>query len=435
MAIPFGGAARDKADYSRELRTQLIEQVMPYWYDTALDRQNGGYLLADDKKGRGEALEKQLVTQSRMVWGFSHAYLHHLGDGQHDYLAAARSGYSFLTAHFLDPQTGGYFWKTDLAGKVRDDRKLLYGQAFVIYSFVEYYRASHDGEALRRAVQLYTIIQLYLHDNPNGGWFEHAGRDWQPILRPDPTLEVEIAGLKSANAHLHWMEALTELYDVTRDPNIRNSLVEALRVNMDYFYPLRPGASSLHRQLDWRPVGGAESAGLSYGHNVEFAWLMVRAQLVLGVSPAWPHFFAHLNHALKYGYDHERGGLYSRGLGDQPAYDTEKVWWVQAEMLAALTDALRVRPNPEYEKALDQLLHFILNSQIDPADGIWLWSVDADGKPRNTTKANSWKANYHDVRAMVKFIEAFPYQPPPNKPKPVVPTAPKLAAPAASPSK
>jgi hypothetical protein len=33
--------------------------------------------------------------------------------------------------------------------------------------------------------------------------------------------------------------------------------------------------------------------------------------------------------------------------------------------------------------------------------------VAADGKPRDTTKANSWKANYHDVRAMMKFIDAF----------------------------
>jgi mannobiose 2-epimerase len=154
-------------------------------------------------------------------------------------------------------------------------------------------------------------------------------------------------------------------------------------------------------------VTGRRSAGLSYGHNVEFAWLMVRAETVLGQKPSWEHFYALLDHALKYGYDDEHGGLYSRGFDDQPATDTDKVWWVQAEMLAALTDALKHQSDPRYETALDKLLHFIKTCQADPKDGIWLYSVTAEGQPKDTAKANSWKANYHDVRAMVKFVEAF----------------------------
>ena len=90
----------------------------------------------------------------------------------------------------------------------------------------------------------------------------------------------------------------------------------------------------------------ASSAGLSYGHNVEFAWLMIRAEKVLGQKPSWDHFYALLNHALKNGYDDRRGGLYYRGFDDQPATDTEKIWWVQAEMLSALTDALKHQDDP-----------------------------------------------------------------------------------------
>lgn len=84
---------------------------------------------------------------------------------------------------------------------------------------------------------------------------------------------------------------------------------------------------------------------MSYGHNVEYAWLLIRAQKVLGKPLSWDEFYAHLNHALKHGYDHERGGLFNRGADDQPATDTDKVWWVQAEMLAALTEALKNKAN------------------------------------------------------------------------------------------
>jgi len=152
---------------------------------------------------------------------------------------------------------------------------------------------------------------------------------------------------------------------------------------------------------------GPRSSGVSYGHNVEFAWLMIRAEEALGQKPSWEHFDAHLEHALKYGYDHARGGLYSRGVDDQPAADTDKVWWVQAEMLAALTDALRHKQNTSYKEALDKLLQFVVTYQADPKDGIWLDTVAADGKPKVTAKAHNWKANYHDVRAIVKFVDAF----------------------------
>jgi mannobiose 2-epimerase len=188
---------------------------------------------------------------------------------------------------------------------------------------------------------------------------------------------------------------------------VKESLEEALKFNRTHFYPENPGKSAFHRLLNWRPVDAPSSAGLSYGHNVEFAWLMIRAQQVLGQPPAWDHFYAHLDHALKYGYDHERGGLYSRGADDLPATDLDKIWWVQAEMLAALTDALKHKENPAYATALDKLLQFITAYQANPADGIWLDTVTTEGNPKNTAKAHNWKANYHDVRAIVKFVETF----------------------------
>ncbi len=400
--------AEDRAARARELKTQLVRQILPYWYDTAVDRQYGGYVLSDNgTRQSAPATEKQLVTQARMIWGFSHAHLKHLGDGTRDYLKAAEQGYRFLLDHFYDGKYGGYSWSTDLAGKPLDQRKIVYGESFVIYGLVEYYRASGDKGALDKAMELFQVLQRRAHDSKYGGWVEHFQRDWTPILDPKAQVMVEVAGCKSANTHLHLMEAFTELYDASRNPAAKKSLAESLKINMTWFYPPDPAKSAFHRQPDWKPVTAASSAGLSYGHNVEFAWLMVRAQKVLNRKPSWAHFDAHLEHALKYGYDHARGGLYSRGFDNRPATDTDKVWWVEAEMMAALTDGLLHRRNDQYGQALDQLLEFILKYQANPADGIWLDTVTAEGKPKVSAKAHNWKANYHDVRAMVKYIEAF----------------------------
>jgi mannobiose 2-epimerase len=401
-------SAKERTEYAAELKDQLVEKIMPYWYDTAIDQKYGGYLLSDDAARKAPpATEKQLVTQSRMIWGFSHAHLKGLKDGKRDYLKAAAQGYRFLLEHFLDRQNGGYFWATDVPGKPVDQRKLVYGESFVIYGLVEYYRASGDKAALGHAMELYHVLQKRAHDPKYGGWVEHFQRDWTPIVDPGAQVIVEVSGRKSANTHLHLMEALTELYDATRDRAVRKSLEEALRINCTYFYPEEAGKAAFHRHFDWQPATERSSAGLSYGHNVEFAWLMIRAEQVLGRKPSWAHFDAELDHALKYGYDHVRGGLYSRGFDDQPATDTDKVWWVEAEMMAALTVGLKHQENPAYSEALDRLLPFILTYQANPSDGIWLDTVTAEGRPKVTAKAHNWKANYHDVRAMLMFIEAF----------------------------
>ncbi len=401
-------SAKELSEYARDMRAELVAKVLPYWFDTAQDKEHGGYLLADDAaKGRSMPREKQLVSQSRMVWGFAHAHLNGFSTAQRNYLKAAEQGYHFLLDHFLDKEHGGCYWKTDLAGQVTDPRKIVYGESFVIYALVEYHRASGLAEPLRRAMALYQNLQQHAHDAKNGGWVEHFERDWTPLPLRAPNAEVEIAGLKSANTHLHLMEALTELFAASHDATVKKSLAEAVRLNTTYFYPKDPGQSAFHREPDWKPVTDPRSAGLSYGHNVEFAWLLIHAQQVLGQRPSWGHFTAHIEHALQYGYDYEHGGLYYMGSDNQPATRTDKEWWVEAEMMAALTEGIKHQANPTYASALEKLIQFVWKFQVNPADGIWLSTVTADGKPKSTSKANAWKANYHDVRAMVKFIEAF----------------------------
>jgi mannose/cellobiose epimerase-like protein (N-acyl-D-glucosamine 2-epimerase family) len=71
-----------------------------------------------------------------------------------------------------------------------------------------------------------------------------------------------------------------------------------------------------------------------------------------------------------YGYDHERGGLYDSGEDNKPASCKDKIWWSQAEMLAALTEVLMQAPNATYETVLKRLLGFVANHMADPSDGV-----------------------------------------------------------------
>ena len=392
-------------------RRQLAERVMPYWYDITLDREDGGYRLP-----QGDVAERPLVSQARLIWGFSHAWRHGIRDPQRDYLAAAEHGYQFLMSRLHDPQHGGFYWLFS-RGRVVDERKLLDGQAFVIAALVEYYRASGDAAALRQAADLFRTVAVKARDAEHGGWHEHFERDWRPILDPEANLPVGMAGMKSGNALLHWIEALTALHLVSREGGgeilgetevgVEAALAEALDRALQDFFPEAPGRAYPYRQADWQRPLGPRFKEISYGHNLEFAWRMLDAQAALGRAPLWSRFDALLDHALEHGFDHERGGAYALGFGDRPALVTEKIWWVQAEMLAALTTGIRHSPAPERVDALAQLLQFLTAHQIDPRDGMWFDAVKADGSPWRPAKAHRGKVNDHDRRAMVRFIETF----------------------------
>ncbi len=341
--------------------------------------------------------EKQLVAHARLVWMFSLA--HRKGyDTAGEYLTAAGHGYRFLLEHFFDHEQGGFCWATDRAGLPVNDAKILYGQAFVVYGFVEYARAGGDAEAMRHALDVHHVVDERLHDAEYGGWREHAAADWSPLPAGDVRAGIDVIDRKSGNTNVHWMEALAELYEETGDDDVRRSLVEVLDLSRRHLFTVDPEQTHAYCFADWAPDTAIANAW-SYGHNVEFAWLMIRAERALGIDLSWVQFFRYIDHALQRGFDHRRGGVYGSSTVDAPVNNTDKVGWVQAEMVAALTDALTQREEPRYATALAQLLTFVERHQVDRADGVWLHAVSKTGRRRTPRKSGASRVGYHEVRA------------------------------------
>jgi mannobiose 2-epimerase len=153
---------------------------------------------------------------------------------------------------------------------------------------------------------------------------------------------------------------------------------------------------------------------VSYGHGVEMAWLVHRALDTLGDGPSSrpPQLLALIDHALRFGFDRERGGLaqYGPPTGSvrRAVYlSRERLtrrWWEQAELLVATLAAYQWTREPRYLAAFAGQFEWVWNHQIDHEGGEW-WVATAwpDGRPLEFHKGDAWKGSYHSARALMEI--------------------------------
>ena len=145
----------------------------------------------------------------------------------------------------------------------------------------------------------------------------------------------------------------------------------------------------------------------SYGHNVEFAWLLTHALKTMGkpIDQYTDVLKASYNNAVQYGIDETYGGVYVEGSHDGRVYDQEKEFWQQAELLIGMLEASLTFGMEKYWPVYENIHRFVFEKMIHHPVGEWWPLLTRKGEPIWTHMSHSWKVNYHTVRAMVQSIE------------------------------
>ncbi len=387
-----------------------VDALAAFWRTRAIDSEHGGFRTNFDAHGRPVREDrKYLLSHARLLWTFSE-----LGPaiGDSKFLRMARIGFEYLRDHFLDRGRGGWHWMVRNDGSVLDPTKLVYGQSFAIYALAAYGRVAGSAEALALASDSLDILLARAADTRFGGFYENFRGDW--------TLAPSGGGggdRKSLDIHMHLLEALTEVVRASRDPRHELRLQEirelllARFIDEDHdcggnqyaldFTPIRPIVIDKTWIAERTPtvVGAERPDSTSYGHNLEFGWLLSRANLVLGLPASTDaelirRFAAH---ALEYGYDGQLGGVYREGPPRGPATDTDKEFWQNAEALPGFLDAYEVTGEQRFMDAFLRTWGFVHDHMIHPA-GEWRTRVTRTGKVVDGALGNHWTAAYHTVR-------------------------------------
>ena len=380
----------------------LQENILRFWLDKMVDRENGGFYGRIDGTGvLHPDAEKGAILNARILWSFSAAYR---VLGNPEYLEAATRAKEYFIAHFIDEEYGGVYWSLDYQGKPLDTKKQFYAIGFAIYGMSEYSRATGDREALDYAIQLYHCIEQHAFDNEHNGYIEACTREWGKIA--DMRLsEFDANYPKSQNTHLHIIEPYANLYRIWKSSELEDSLRNIISIFTDKILNPATHHLDLFFDMDWtRGAGQLES----YGHDIECSWLMHEAALVLDDAQVLEKVEPIVREVAKASEKGLRpdGSMIHEANLDTGRVDDDLHWWVQAENVVGWFNLYQHFGD---EEALEKALHgwnYIKSELVDWDNGEWYWSRHPDGSLNTIDdKAGFWKCPYHNSRMCLEIIE------------------------------
>ena len=385
-----------------EVKDVLENNILRFWLQMR-DAEHGGFYGQMTGNGRlMKQADKGAILNARILWTFSAAYRMLKKE---EYLQMATHAKRFLIDHFYDKEFGGIYWSLNYKGEPVDTKKQIYALGFAIYGLSEYVHATGDEEALQYAIKLYHSIEEHSFDTEKNGYFEAFTRQWTAIA--DMRLsEKDRNECKTTNTHLHILEPYTNLYRVWKDDTLKKQLENLIRLFSDKIVNPTSGHLELFFDDDWN----SKYAMHSYGHDIEAAWLLHEAAIVLGneallqqVEP----LVKHLSHAADEGLTPDGTMIYETLLSENHT-DRDLHWWVQAENIVGHLNLYQYFKD---ETALHTALRcweFVKTHLIDYTHGEWYWSIRANGSVNlDDDKAGFWKCPYHNSRMCIEAIERF----------------------------
>ena len=379
---------------------ELWENIVPFWQKYGLDSTGKKIIgkLSNDSIIQSEA-DVSLILATRLLWSFSALYR---ARKMPEYLSFAEHIYNILIDSFYDKDWGGFFWMIDHRGEPVDTKKKFYGQAFAIYSLVEYYFASGEAKALEQAKQVYHLIEKHSFDPENGGYFEAGNRDW--TLAEDLRLsKVDMNEKKSMNTHLHIIEAYTNLYRAWPDPDLKKQVTALLDIFLDYIID----PDTTHFRLFFDESWNSKSENVSFGHDIEGSWLLTETCHVLDDQPKlekvqeWAVKAAKVTALESLSPDN---GIYYEREGDGEMVKKYS-WWVQAEAMVGFFNAYQISKDSFFLDLTQKIWDFIMSYTRDTVHGEWFYMINNDLTPSSEEfKICEWKGPYHNSRACLEMI-------------------------------
>ena len=375
----------------RQYHSALFKDIVPFWENFSVDRENGGYLTRLERDGQMYSADKDMWMTGREIWMFSHLYNNY--ESRPSWISLAEHGLDFMLAHAFYGN-GKMYFRLDREGNPVSSVLSLFTEVFASIAVAEYAKAKDSDRLWDIAMTMYNRLIPRLgqaSDTPMLGYpmnrrFHLHSHDMCRItvakvfqdIRPSKQFDDDLALSVDSILSMHWKPELNALLEnVTEDGSPITDLPEGR-----LFHP---------------------------GHSIESAWMIMEEALARKNEALMTTAIDILLASLDHGWDVEYGGIrYLRNIDGTPCHPLEadlKLWWPHSEALYALLLAWTHTGREDLGQWYQKVHEYTFSHFPDPEFGEWFGYLNRDGSPVWTAKANGWKGFFHIPRALFRCYQ------------------------------
>lgn len=369
-----------------QYKSELIDNVVPFWLTKSQDKEYGGYFTCFDRKGDVFDTDKFIWLQGRQVWLFS--MLYNKVEKQQEWLECAIQGAEFLKKHGHD---GDYNWYFSLnrKGVPLVVPYNIFSYTFATMAFGQLSLATGNEEYAEIAKKTFDKV-ISKRDNPKGKWNKtYPGtRPLKgfslPMILSNLTLEIEHL-LEPEIVEQTMEECIHEVMEVFLRPELGGIIVENLNVD-----------NSLSDSFDGRLINP--------GHGVEAMWFIMDLGERLNRPELIEKAVKTTITMLEYGWDKEYGGIFyfidRKGYPPQQLEWDQKLWWVHIEALISLIKGYQLTGSEECLTWFNKVHVYTWKHFKDPDYPEWWGYLNREGKVLLDLKGGKWKGCFHVPRGL-----------------------------------
>ena len=366
-------------------RSELLDNVMPFWMEHGLDRENGGVYTCLDRDGALMDTTKSVWFQGR--FGFICAYAYNHVEQRPEWLEASLSCIRFLEEHCVDTD-GHKFFTVTAQGEGIQKRRYVFSECFCAMAMAEYAKATGSREYAEKALLEFQNIRRMMAT---------------PGFLPAKTT---VAG-RSHSITMMLINVAVIVKQVIAHP----ALDEQIRLSLDNIerYFLHPEYKALLESVD--PEGGLIDtiAGrtINPGHCIETAWFILEAAAREGDDDHLKELALQIfDWSFEWGWDKTYGGIINfRDCKNFPPQDYSqdmKFWWPQCETIIASLYAYKVTRDRKYLRIHRMANEWAYAHLKDNEYGEWYGYLHRDGTVAQDAKGNIFKGPFHIPRMLIK---------------------------------
>jgi N-acylglucosamine 2-epimerase len=377
----------DAISYKKIYKDNLLENVIPFWLNNSINKEDGGFFTCLDRYGNVFDTDKFIWLQCRQVWVF--AMLYNRLEQKQEWLDVALHGAEFLKKHGQDGNGNWYFSLTS-DGKPLMQPHSIFSDCFAAMAFGQLNKATGLKEYADIAVQTFQNI-LNRRDNPKGIY-----NKVYPGTRPG----------KSLSLPMILSNLVLEVEHLISAKQVEEVIAYCRHEVMEVFYQPKQKLLLELTNLDGSFQDSFEGRLVMPGHSLESMWFLMELAERSGDHKLIEKAVDISIGLLEYGWDRQYEGIfYMMDIKGHPTQQLEwdqKLWWVHQEAILAVLIGFMHTGDRRCWEWFERIHDYAWGHFADKEYGEWYGYLNRQGDVLLPLKGGKWKGCFHTPRFLYK---------------------------------